>query len=65
MIMLEKMNKIVAVVGEDGHTHYKYCLRCGRVLKRERYELIGYGPVCIRKITQASPIPPLFDLFAN
>ena len=31
----------------------------------EKYELIGYGPVCIRRITQASPIPPLFDLFSN
>ena len=59
------MNKLVAEVDSEGRTHYKFCLRCGRVLKREKYELIGYGPVCVRRITQASPIPPLFDLFSN
>ena len=59
------MNKLVATIDTNGHTHYKYCLRCGRVLKREKYELIGYGPICIRKITQVSPIPPLFDLFST
>lgn len=61
----EKMSKLLAVVDEQGRTHYKFCLRCGRELKREKYELIGYGPICLRKITQSSPIPSLFDLFAN
>ena len=30
--------------------YYKYCLRCGRMLKKEETRKIGYGAICLQKI---------------
>ena len=29
---------------------YTHCLRCGRKLKNEEAQKLGYGPICIKKI---------------
>jgi len=31
---------------------YRYCRRCHRKLKSEKWMVIGYGPVCFKKINQ-------------
>lgn len=54
------MNKIVATVDPNGKPRYKYCLRCGRLLKREEYEILGYGPVCAKKVNSDVAVQPLF-----
>ena len=33
---------------------YKYCLRCNRRLRSERAKLLGYGPICYKKIQNKS-----------
>ena len=30
--------------------YHKYCLRCGRVLKKEENKIRGYGKICWNKI---------------
>lgn len=39
---------------------YTHCLRCGRRLKNEEAQSLGYGRVCIKKIT--TPINRLFPV---
>lgn len=29
---------------------HEYCIRCGRKLKNQNARLIGYGPVCEKKL---------------
>ena len=30
---------------------HKYCLLCGRELKNPETKIIGYGPICYKKMT--------------
>lgn len=39
---------------------YKYCLRCGRVLKNPVTRKLGYGPICHKKMLAGSCIKKLF-----
>lgn len=39
---------------------YRYCLRCGRVLKKEETRKIGYGKVCYEKMKNETVKKPLF-----
>lgn len=59
------MNKTVVTIDKNGTPKYKYCLRCGRVLKREEYETLGYGPVCLKKLSDGIAVPPLFEIISN
>lgn len=34
----------------DDQKLHKYCLRCGRKLKTENARILGYGPICAKKI---------------
>ena len=37
---IEKLNKI----------RYTHCLRCGKILKNEVYQQLGYGKTCFKKM---------------
>lgn len=41
---------------------YEFCLRCGRKLKKPEVRVIGYGPVCQRKMAiESAGVKPLFS----
>lgn len=40
---------------------YKYCLRCGRLLKSEEAKQIGMGKVCLEKSKKQTIAKPLFS----
>ena len=39
------------IEGEVEGELYRHCRRCHRDLKNPKYQKIGYGPVCLKKIT--------------
>ena len=43
---------------------YKYCLRCGKPIKKLEYRQRGYGKCCWDKI-QISNVEPLFEPKVN
>lgn len=43
------------------NTDHEFCLRCGRKLKNPNARAIGYGAVCLRKVTKPEKICQLFE----
>lgn len=34
----------------DGQKEHSHCMRCGRKLRSEHAKLLGYGPICQKKM---------------
>ena len=47
---------------KENDKQYRYCLRCGRVLKKEEAKRIGYGKVCYEKMKQETTKRSLFTI---
>ena len=45
----------------NGNMDHEFCLRCGRKLKNPNARVIGYGPVCLRKMKEIEKGNKLFD----
>ena len=46
---------------EEKKKQFKYCLRCGRLLKSEESKRVGMGKVCLEKSKKVPKGQPLFN----
>ena len=45
---------IVTDIDADVNKEFSCCRRCGKKLKKLEYRLIGYGPICYKKIKNSN-----------